>query len=103
MDDPIGDDPALQNLDVIAQRVAERGGAVHLTGLRGSARAVAGAHLVRLHGERPALFVAPNAKACDALVADLRAALEIRKRAGASASFRVTTPIPMSASRRNRS
>ncbi|MFQ5416922.1 MAG: transcription-repair coupling factor [Myxococcota bacterium] len=36
---------------------------------------MAGAHLVRVHGERPVLFVAANAKAADALSADLRAAL----------------------------
>jgi transcription-repair coupling factor (superfamily II helicase) len=75
MDDPIGDEPALQDLDGVAQRVSERAGAVRLTGLRASARAVVGAYLVKHHGDRPALFVAPSAKACDALVADLRAAL----------------------------
>jgi transcription-repair coupling factor (superfamily II helicase) len=69
MDDPIA------ALDDLAQRVVERAGVVRLTGLRGGARAVVGAHLVKIHGDRPALFVAPNGKACDALVADLRAAL----------------------------
>jgi transcription-repair coupling factor (superfamily II helicase) len=60
--------------DVVA-RVLARVGPVHLSGLRGAARAAVGAQLVRHHGERPVLFLAPHSKAADALVADLRIAL----------------------------
>ena len=87
MDDSIVEAPALQNLDAVAQRIAERAGAVRLTGLRGSARAVVGAHLVKHHGDGPVLFVAPSAKACDALVADLRAALGDPEEGGSSTTY----------------
>jgi transcription-repair coupling factor (superfamily II helicase) len=60
--------------DVIA-RVLERDGPVRLTGLRGAARAVVVAHLVRAHGDRPVLVLVPTAKAGDAFLDDLRAAL----------------------------
>jgi transcription-repair coupling factor (superfamily II helicase) len=66
---------ALRCLEDVGARVAARDRALRITGLRGAARGVTGAHLVRAHGERPVLFVAPNAKAADALAADLRAAL----------------------------
>jgi transcription-repair coupling factor (superfamily II helicase) len=56
-------------------RVAGRTGSVRLMGLRGAARGVVGAQLVKRQGDRPALFLAPNAKAGDALADDLRAAL----------------------------
>jgi transcription-repair coupling factor (superfamily II helicase) len=62
-------------LDDVVARVAGRRRAVRITGLRGAARGVVGAHLVRAHGERPVLFVTPTAKAADAFAADLRAAL----------------------------
>jgi transcription-repair coupling factor (superfamily II helicase) len=65
----------LQSLDDVAERVAERRRAVRITGLRGAARGVMGAHLVRAHGDRPVLFITPTAKAADAFAADLRAAL----------------------------
>jgi transcription-repair coupling factor (superfamily II helicase) len=65
----------LETLDDVVGRVMERRGTVRLAGLRGAARAVATAHLVRAHGERPVLVLVPTAKASDAFVADLRAAL----------------------------
>jgi len=64
-----------RNLEQLARRVAARRGAVRLSGLRGGARAVAGARLVQAHGERPALFLAASSRAADALLADLRVAL----------------------------
>jgi len=63
------------SLEQIARRVTAREGAVRLTGLRGAARAVAAAELVRAHGERPLVFLTPSAKSADALSADLRSAL----------------------------
>ncbi|UCE84888.1 MAG: transcription-repair coupling factor [Deltaproteobacteria bacterium] len=68
--------------DVVA-RVMERSGSVRLTGLRGAARAVVGAELVRAHGDRPVVFVTPTSKRSDALLEDLRIAL------GADAAERV--------------
>src|SRR5262245_40206548 len=65
----------LATLDEAAARVAARRGAVRLGGLRGASRAVAIAHLVRAHGERPVLVLVATSKACDAVAADLRAAL----------------------------
>src|SRR5215510_13232967 len=65
----------LETLEDVVARVGARDGAVRLTGLRGAARAVAIAHLVRAHGERPALVLVPTSKACDAALLDLRAAL----------------------------
>src|SRR5262245_31044064 len=62
-------------LGEVVGRVAARGGAVRLLGLRGAARAVAVAHLARAQGERPVLVLVATSKACDAAVEDLRAAL----------------------------
>ena len=45
----------LRNLDDVVARVLQRSGPVRLTGLRGAARAVAAAHLVRAHADRPVL------------------------------------------------
>src|SRR5512145_2997831 len=53
----------------------QRRGAVRLSGLRGAARAVATAQLVRAHGDRPVLAIVPTAKSSDAFAPDLRAAL----------------------------
>ncbi|MCZ6464352.1 MAG: hypothetical protein O7A09_08425, partial [Proteobacteria bacterium] len=64
-----------ESLAALATRVCERDGPVRLTGLRGSARAVVGAELVRAHRERAVLFLCASAKAGDALLADLRCAL----------------------------
>jgi transcription-repair coupling factor (superfamily II helicase) len=64
-----------RNLEQLARRVAGRRGAVRLSGLRGGARAAAGARLVQAHGDRPVLFLAPTAKAADLLLADLQIAL----------------------------
>jgi transcription-repair coupling factor (superfamily II helicase) len=71
---------AVRSLDDLLSRVLARKGAVRLTGLRGSARAWAGAELVRAlwqqAGEaRSALFVTPDAKSADALAEDLRVLL----------------------------
>jgi transcription-repair coupling factor (superfamily II helicase) len=48
---------------------------VRLTGLRGAARGVVAAHLVRAHGDRPVLVLVPTAKAADLFLDDLSAAL----------------------------
>jgi len=65
----------LESLDDVVARVMQRERPVRLTGLRGAARAAVAAHLVRAHGARPALVLVPTAKAGDAFVDDLRAAL----------------------------
>jgi transcription-repair coupling factor (superfamily II helicase) len=65
----------LETLDDVVARVMRREAAVHLVGLRGAARAVAIAHLVRAHGDRPVLVLVPTAKSSDAVVEDLRSAL----------------------------
>ena len=75
MEDEGHSEAAAPNLAGIAQRVAERSGVVHLTGLRGGVRAVVCARLLKRHGDGPALFVTANAKAADAFAADLRAAM----------------------------
>ncbi|MBW2692659.1 MAG: hypothetical protein JRE57_08495, partial [Deltaproteobacteria bacterium] len=75
MEEAAGSEPIHEDLDDIARRIAERSGAVRLAGLRGGAGAVVGAKLVAQLGDAPALFVAPTAKACDALAQDLCAAL----------------------------
>ena len=63
------------DLDRVLDRIREREAPVCLSGLRGAARAAIGARLVEAHGDRPVLFLCATAKAGDALVADLRAAL----------------------------
>jgi transcription-repair coupling factor (superfamily II helicase) len=75
MEEAAGSEPIHEDLDDIARRIAERSGAVRLAGLRGGAGAVVGADLVAQLGDAPALFIAPTAKACDALAQDLCAAL----------------------------
>ncbi|MCH8084372.1 MAG: hypothetical protein IH885_09075, partial [Myxococcales bacterium] len=75
MEETAPSEPVHDSLDDVARRIAERTGAVRLAGLRGGTAAVVGAKLVAQLGDAPALFVAPNAKACDALVQDLCAAL----------------------------
>jgi transcription-repair coupling factor (superfamily II helicase) len=65
----------LRDLEDVVERVMARAGGVRLTGLRGAARAVVAAHLVRAHGDRPVLVLVPTAKAADAFVDDLRTAL----------------------------
>ncbi len=64
-----------RNLEQLARRVVARDGAVRLSGLRGGARAAAGARLVQAAGERPVLFLAATAKAAEAFCADLRLTL----------------------------
>jgi len=75
MEETAASEPIHEDLDGVARRIAARSGVVHLAGLRGGTAAVVGARLVTQLGNAPALFVAPNAKACDALVQDLCAAL----------------------------
>ncbi|MHC4422749.1 MAG: hypothetical protein ACYS1E_19470, partial [Planctomycetota bacterium] len=65
----------LETLDDVVAQVMARQRAVRLSGLRGAARGVVAAQLVRAHGERPVLVLVPNAKAGDAFLDDLRAAL----------------------------
>jgi len=64
-----------ETLADVVERVLARTRPVRLTGLRGAARAVVGAHLVRAQESRPVLFAVPTARAADAFEADLRAAL----------------------------
>jgi transcription-repair coupling factor (superfamily II helicase) len=72
---PEAPEAPVRTLADVLQRVAARTGPVHLTGLRGAARAVVGARLVEAHAGRPLLFVTPSSKAADAWLADLRSAL----------------------------
>ena len=65
----------LETLDDVVAQLMARQGTVRLSGLRGAARGVVAAQLVRAHGERPVLVLVPNAKASDAFLDDLRAAL----------------------------
>jgi transcription-repair coupling factor (superfamily II helicase) len=65
----------VRDLPDVIERVLKRDGPVRLTGLRGGARAAVVAHLVRAHGDRPVLVLVPTAKAGDAFLDDLRAAL----------------------------
>jgi len=62
-------------LEQAIDRIARHEKPIRVTGLRGGARAVVGAHLVHAHGTRPVLFVSASAKAADVLTEDLRAAL----------------------------
>jgi transcription-repair coupling factor (superfamily II helicase) len=62
-------------LEDLAGQVLARSRTVRLTGLRGAARAVTVARLVKAHGDRPLLVLTPNSKAADAFEADLRGAL----------------------------
>ena len=66
---------SLHDLEGVIARVVQRAGPVRLMGLRGAARAVVTASLVREHGDRPALVLVPTAKAADSFLDDLRAAL----------------------------
>ena len=65
----------IRDLADVVRSVMDRTGPVTLTGLRGAARAVVTAEIVRAHGERPVLVLTPTAKATDAFLDDLRAAL----------------------------
>jgi transcription-repair coupling factor (superfamily II helicase) len=65
----------IRDLSDVLQRVLARSAPLRLVGLRGAARAVVLAHLVRAGGDRPVLVLVPNAKAGDAFLEDLRAAL----------------------------
>jgi len=67
--------PGLRDLADVVARVRTRTGPVHLTGLRGGARAAVIAELVRAQAERPVLCLAPSSKAGDALLEDLRSML----------------------------
>ena len=65
----------LTTVEDLAQRVLERKRTVRLTGLRGAARAVVAAQLVRAHGDRPVLILVPTSKDGDGFINDLRASL----------------------------
>ncbi len=65
----------IDDLRGVVERVVSRACPVRLTGLRGAARAVLVAHLVRAHADRPVLVLVPTAKAGDTFVEDLRATL----------------------------
>jgi transcription-repair coupling factor (superfamily II helicase) len=64
-----------ETLDDLARHLAKRESPARLVGLRGAARAVAVAHLARAHGDRPLLVLVATAKAGDAFIEDLQAAL----------------------------
>jgi transcription-repair coupling factor (superfamily II helicase) len=74
-------------LEDLAKRVLARQRTVRLTGLRGAARAVAVARMVKAHGERPVLVVTPDSKVADAFATDLRAALGEADSGGRVRSF----------------
>jgi transcription-repair coupling factor (superfamily II helicase) len=71
----VDEQSAPEDLAEVARRVGARARPVRLTGLRGAARAVVAAQLIDAFAGQPALLLVPNAKAGDALAADLRAAL----------------------------
>ena len=66
-------------LRALARRVETRTGPVRLTGLRGAARAVAAAELIRAHPDRPVLIICASAKRSDALAEDLHTVLGERE------------------------
>ncbi|NRA07166.1 MAG: transcription-repair coupling factor [Myxococcales bacterium] len=59
----------------IARRIAQRSGAVELSGLRGASTAAATAQLVEAQGDAPTLLLVPTAKRADRCIADLKACL----------------------------
>ncbi|MBW2272385.1 MAG: transcription-repair coupling factor, partial [Deltaproteobacteria bacterium] len=59
----------------MARRVERRSAPLRVTGLRGGARAVLAAELVRAQGESPILFLTATSHASDALMEDLRTGL----------------------------
>ena len=59
----------------LARRVESRVAPVRLTGLRGAARALMAAELVRAHEGRPVLILGTSSKQCDELLDDLRSVL----------------------------
>ncbi|MDE0886617.1 MAG: transcription-repair coupling factor [Myxococcota bacterium] len=62
-------------LAALALEIADRTSPVDLSGLRGTARSVATAELIRAHPGRPVLVLGASAKRCDALADDLRTVL----------------------------
>lgn len=64
-----------RDLAEFAAKVSARTSRVRVMGLSGASRAVAVAHLVKHHGNRPVLVLVPDAKAADVFVEDLRSAL----------------------------
>ncbi len=75
MREPSSDSEApVQSLSDVLARVLSRRGAVHLSGLQGTASALVAAELVRAHAGA-ALFITAGAKSADAFASDLRIAL----------------------------
>jgi len=66
-------------LRALSRQLTLRDGSVRLTGLRGAARALVAAELIRAHGNRPVLILATSAKQCDSLLDDLTSVLGDRK------------------------
>ena len=64
-----------ETLAQLSDRILRRSTPLLLTGLRGSARAIAIAELIHAHGTRPVLVVSPGSKEADALRDDLCAVL----------------------------
>jgi len=70
-----GQKKQIRGLAELAEQVAGRSGPVRIAGLRGAAKALASAQLVRAAGELPVLFLTATAKQTDSFLEDLRAAL----------------------------
>ena len=67
--------PSASPLRDLARRIESRVAPVRLTGLRGAARALMAAELVRAHEGRPVLILGASSKQCDELMDDLRGML----------------------------
>ena len=72
MTDTAETSPAVETLDTIVDASLAREGPVRLTGLRGSARSVVAARLVRAHAGRPVLVVTPDSRSADTWLEDLQ-------------------------------
>ncbi|MEE8580036.1 MAG: transcription-repair coupling factor [Myxococcota bacterium] len=59
------------SLRELAGKAMQRDGPLRITGLRGAARALVGAELVRAHRDRPVLILSADSRASDLFLADL--------------------------------
>ena len=69
-----GQKKPIRALAELAEQVVGRSGPVRIVGLRGAAKALASAQLVRAAGDSPVLFLTTTAKQTNAFAEDLRAA-----------------------------
>ncbi|MDP6980058.1 MAG: transcription-repair coupling factor [Myxococcota bacterium] len=67
--------PRGHSLDEVKHTVRKRTQPVRIAGVRGAARALVVAELVRAQSSRPVVLLTPNSRAADALAEDLRLAL----------------------------